>query len=213
MFVHFLLYLAYICAAIYAPPEVTNGPEDVTAKTSQNVQFTCKFKAPTLTGVSIVVWLKDDFAVIHLSSHYKISRIAVGENRDQFISTLNILSVTDKDEGKYTCYCYYNTSMVLSTKNKYVRSSLASANLQIKDDSDKKSSSEIQLYASICAGTVVLVSVVTIWIIGVSFYLRYRRRPQLVNLQENYYDSDDLDEKQSLIDKETQGKISNCLDG
>ena len=204
MFVHFLLYTLLTYAAIYALPEVTDGPEDVTAKTSQDVQFTCEFKAPTQAGVSIVVWLKDDFAVIHSSSHYNIS-IVVGKKSDHFMtSTLSILSITDKDEGKYTCYCYYNTTIVLSTKHQYVRSSLVSANLHVNSE---KSFSDVQLYASITAGTVVFVSVLTIWIIGVSFYLRYRRRPQLVNLQENYYDSDDHDEKQFLKDKTTQSKI------
>ena len=194
------LYITY--TVVYALPEVTTGPEDVTPKTSQNVRFTCEFKAPTQAGVSIVVWLKDDFAVIHSSSHYKISVNTIGENTDHFISTLSILSVTDEDEGKYTCYCYYNTTMVISTKHQYVRSGLASANLHIK-----KSSSDVQLYASISAGTAVFVSVLTIWIIGVSFFLRYRKRPQLVNLRENCYESDDYDEKRSLIDKAAQGKI------
>ena len=193
---------------------MTTGPEDVTAKASQNVQFTCEFKAPTRAGVSIVVWLKDDFAVIHSSSHYKISVNSsmtvgpVGENIDHFISTLSILSVNDEDEGKYTCYCYYNTTMVTSTKHQYVRSNLESASLHIESNDDKKSLSDVQLYASISAGTAVFVLVLTIWIIGVSIYLRYRRRPQLVNLRENCYDSDDYDEKRSLLDKTTQGKIS-----
>lgn len=198
------MFIFAVHAAIYDLPEVTSGPEDVEAKTSQDVKFTCEFKAPTQADVSIVVWLKDDFAVIRSSSHYNISTTVdpVGENSDHFISMLRIFSITDKDEGKYTCYCYYNTTIVLSTKSHYVRSSLASANLQIKSEE-----SDVQLYASIAAGTIVFVSVLTIWIIGVSFYLRYHRRPQLVNLRENCYDSDDHDEKKLLIDKATQGKI------
>ena len=54
---------------VYDLPKVTTGPKDVTAKSSQTVQFTCEFKAPTLTGVSIVEWLKDIFYESKSSSH------------------------------------------------------------------------------------------------------------------------------------------------
>jgi len=123
-----LLYALLTHAVVYSIPEVINGPTDVSTKATQNVQFKCEFKAPTLAGVSIVVWLKDDFSVIQSSSHYSISVNpsvavgAVGENTDRFISTLSIFSVTSEDTGKYSCYCYYNTTMVTSTKNQYVTS-------------------------------------------------------------------------------------------
>ena len=207
-----LLYALVTHAVVYTYPEVIEGPADVSAKATQNVQFKCEFEAPTATGVSIVVWLKDDFAVIQSSSHYNISMNpsvtddGVGENTDHFISTLSILGVTNKDAGKYSCYCYYNTTMVTSTKSQYVISNVKSANLQIKSDDNKKSLSYTQLYAAVSAGTVVFIVLMTVWIISAIVYLRYRKRPQLVNLQEGYYDGDEYDEKQSLI-QAAQGRM------
>ena len=212
--------LQHMCAlltlvVVYDLPKVTTGPKDVTAKPSQSVQFTCEFKAPTLTGVSIVVWLKDDFYEIKPSSHYNISVHypvminAIGDqDDDHFVSTLTILSITDDDEGKYTCYCYYNTTLVTSTKHQYITSNLESANLKMASDNNnnKESSTAIPLYASITAGTAVFISTIIIWIIGVTIFLRYRRRPRLVNLQEDCYESND-DEKQPLIEKNKQGKM------
>ena len=195
---------------VYDLPKVTVGPKDVTAKLSQSVQFACEFKAPTRTDVSIVVWLKDDFYEVKSSSHYNITvHLSVtvsamgAQDNDHFVSTLNILNISDEDEGKYTCYCYYNTSLVTSTKHQYITSNLKSAKLSIPNDDDnnnEESSTAIPLYASITAGTVVFISTFVIWIIGVIIFLRYRRRPQLVNLREDCYESSD-DEKQPLLEK------------
>ena len=194
---------------VYDLPKVTIGPEDVTAKLSQSVYFACEFKAPTRADVSIVVWLKDDFYEIKSSSHYNITvhpSMAISamgaQDNDHFVSTLNILNISDEDEGKYTCYCYYNTSLVTSTKHQYITSNLKSAKLSIPNDdnNNEESSTAIPLYASITAGTAVFISTVVIWIIGVIIFLRYRRRPQLVNLREDCYESSD-DEKQPLLEK------------
>ena len=212
MFSKGCLFIFIVYIAVYNRPKLTTGPEDVSAKISQDVRFTCEFEASTQPGVSIVVWLKDDFAVLHSSSHYTISNTpvtgsSINENTDHFISTLSISSVTDDDEGKYSCYCYYNKTIVTSTKQEYIRSTPKSANLNINSDNNK-SWSNVKLYASISAGTAVFVSVITIWIIGVSFYLRYRRRPRLVDLNEDCYDSTD-NEKQPLLDKSKYEVIYN----
>lgn len=213
IFVDSLLCALFIHVVVYDFPKVTAGPKDVTAKLSQSVQFTCEFKAPTRADVSIVVWLKDDFYEIKSSSNYNITvhppiTISAIEEpgNDHFVSTLSILSVSDEDEGKYTCYCYYNTSLVTSTKHQYITSNLESAKLSIpsNDDNNEESSTAIPLYASITAATAVFISTVVIWIIGVIIYLRYRKRPQLVNLQEDCYESTE-DEKQFLLEKNKQG--------
>ena len=195
---------------MYGLPEVTSGPVDVTTRLSHDVQFTCKFRGPTQDGVSLVVWLKDDFYEIKSSPHYNISLTVspVENDTNHFVSTLDILSVSDDDEGKYTCYCYYNTTLVTSTKHQYVTSNLKSANLHIESDNNSKQSS--LLYVSITTGTAVFILAITIWVIGVILYLRYRRRPQLVNLREVECSDDEkqsFDEKQFLIPKMRKGMV------
>jgi len=199
---------------VYAFPEVVSGPKNVTARLSQNVQFTCEFRAPTYAGVSIVVWLKDGFGVILSSAHYNITSVnslmttdSIKGESYHLMSSLSILNITDDDEGKYTCYCYYNTSLVTSIKHKYVTSNLESANLHITSGGNNHD--HLQLYATISSGITVTISVIIIWIVGIALYKRYHTRPKLVNLKESSsYDDDDIhghDEKQPLLEDTTQG--------
>jgi len=106
------------------------GPKNVRASTGAEVSFTCHLEAPTKPGVSVIVWLKNDFQVTE-SSHFTISTTTEPTSKFQITTTLTISSVTTEDDGKYTCYCYYNRSMV--TSSQYVTSNQKSASLHVKD--------------------------------------------------------------------------------
>ena len=94
------------------------------------MNLTCAIKAPTKDRVSIVVWLKNDFEVTQ-SSHSTITTVADPTTKNLLLTTLTIFSVTSEDNGKYSCYCYYNRSMVSSAQ--YVTSTQKSANLHVKN--------------------------------------------------------------------------------
>ena len=65
----------------------------------------------------MVVWLKDNLPVKN-TQHYNIITTTNPGEDDLIVSNLNINTITSEDEGTYTCYCYYNRTMV--TSNKYV---------------------------------------------------------------------------------------------
>lgn len=111
-------------------PKVIKGPKNVRTSTGETVNFTCNIEAPKNHGVSIIVWLKNDFEVTQ-SSKNTITTIVDPTTRNLLTTTLTISSVTDEDNGKYTCYCYYNRSMVTSAQ--YVTSNQKSANLHVKN--------------------------------------------------------------------------------
>ena len=110
-------------------PEVIRGPRSVRASVGETVHFSCSMKSLSITGASIIVWLKDDFQVTD-PSHYTIITTADPTSKDHITTTLTISSVTNEDDGKYTCYCYYNRSMV--TSSQYVTSNQLSAKLHVK---------------------------------------------------------------------------------
>ena len=87
-------------------PRIISGPIQLNHQTLQ-----CKFIASTLPEVAVVVWEKNSIELSN-SSLYNIIQTSIPE--DQVVSTLTISS-SDYD-GTYTCYCYYNNSMVTSTK-------------------------------------------------------------------------------------------------
>ena len=106
---------------------------EVCAAENDNVSLHCSFNASTMDGATIVVWLKDNSVI---KGYDNETRPVQGKN-DELISTLHIRNFTRKDQGVYTCYCYYNESLV--TSHKLVTSDEATvyvkANCPAKEDS------------------------------------------------------------------------------
>ena len=99
-------------------PRIISGPIQLNHQTLQ-----CKFIASTIPEVAVVVWEKNSIQLSN-SSLYNIIQNSIPE--DQVIS---ILTINSSDYyGTYTCYCYYNNSLVTSTKT--FRSNLSSLTLQ-----------------------------------------------------------------------------------
>jgi len=119
-----------IFIVVFERPKVTKAPKNVKASTGETVNFTCAIRTPTKAGITIIVWLKNDFEVTQ-SSHTTITTITDSTTKNLLTTILTISSVTSEDNGKYTCYCYYNRSMVTSAK--YVTSNQKSASLHVKN--------------------------------------------------------------------------------
>ena len=113
----YLLYEAiYLCnkpipcfihTAVFNTPKVIAGPnKHIKTKLNDSISLQCQFRAPF--EVTIVVWLKDNLPVKN-TQHYNI---------------------TSEDEGIYTCYCYYNRTVV--TTSKYVVSNEMSTTLHLR---------------------------------------------------------------------------------
>ncbi|XP_065886340.1 titin-like isoform X2 [Dysidea avara] len=100
---------------VFDLPKVTDDPkEHIKAKLNDSISLQCQFRAPI--EVTIVVWLKDNLPVKN-TQHYNIITTTNPGVDDLIVSNLNINTITSEDEGTYTCYCYYNRTMVTSSKN------------------------------------------------------------------------------------------------
>lgn len=82
-----------------------------------------------MEGVTIVVWLKDG-SMIQNQDHYDIKSGPVYGKDNEIKSTLTVNNFTDEDQGTYTCYCYYNSSMVVSKSDIPITSDTKSITLQ-----------------------------------------------------------------------------------
>ena len=63
-----------------------------------------------MEGATIVVWLKDK---IEITGHDNETKPVKGVD-NELMSILNIKHFSHDDQGDYTCYCYYNKSIVTS---------------------------------------------------------------------------------------------------
>ncbi|XP_065885439.1 hemicentin-1-like isoform X2 [Dysidea avara] len=183
---------AHSSLTVYKQPNVIKGPKNVRTSAGETVNLTCTIETPTKPSVSIIVWLKDDFEVTQ-TPHYTITTTADPTTKYLLTTTLTISSVTSEDNGKYTCYCYYNRSMV--TSSHYVTSNQKSASLHVKNGSELSDQSKI---AVIIATTVTILLVIVLWIIGTMICLvrcSKNRSQKLVDLTR--YSEDD--EKRLLL--------------
>ena len=92
-------------------PRIIKGPIELEGHRPRMLQ--CQFNASTLQGITVVVWKKNNIELQN-SSHYIIAQSSNLELEDLVISTLTINS--SDYYGNYSCYCYYNSSLVQSTK-------------------------------------------------------------------------------------------------
>ena len=104
-------YFSY--AAVFNNPKIIGSSDGKICTTiNDSVSLHCLFNTATMEGATIVVWLKDNS---NISGYENETRPVEGED-NKLISILQIRSVTHEALGTYTCYCYYNKSMVTSDK-------------------------------------------------------------------------------------------------
>ena len=117
-----------IHTAVFDLPKAIAGPnKHIKTKLNDSISLQCQFRAPI--EVTIVVWLKDNLSVKN-TQHYNIITTTNPGVDDFIVSNLNINTITSEDEGTYTCYCYYNRTMV--TTSKYVVSNEISTTVHLK---------------------------------------------------------------------------------
>ena len=106
------------------PKIISSSSNEVCATVNDSVSLHCTFNTATMEGVTIVVWLKDQSEITGYDNE---TRPVQGED-DVLVSILNMKKFRLKDQGEYTCYCYYNQSMV--TSDKPVKSDNTTFNVQ-----------------------------------------------------------------------------------
>ena len=106
----------FLVTVAYEKPNILKDDnKHFKVKLNETVTFQCKIQAPTMDGVTIVVWLKNNWP-IQDTEHYKINTTTNPGVEDLIISDLSINAFTGHDQGIYTCYCYYNRTMVTTSK-------------------------------------------------------------------------------------------------
>ena len=96
--------------AVFNTPKIISSDSEVCIAQNDTASLHCTFNASTMDGATVVVWLKDHS---NISGYENFTGPVPGKN-NEINSILNITNVAHKDEGAYTCYCYYNESLVMS---------------------------------------------------------------------------------------------------
>ena len=92
-------------------PRIISGPRQLDGQGPAILQ--CQFSASAHPGVTIVVWKRNNMKLYN-SSLYLITQSSFPGKENHVVSTLMINS--SEYYGTYTCYCYYNRSLVVSTE-------------------------------------------------------------------------------------------------
>ena len=94
-------------------PSLIKPPANVTAKQHANAQFQCQFKASTVKYLTTIKWFKgEDITAITNTSKHQVIQGSQPDENDVIFSELNVVNVSTSDEGNYSCYCYYNRTIL-----------------------------------------------------------------------------------------------------
>ena len=97
------------------PTVAKTSKRNIKAHINDSKTLQCQFNAPTMKDVTVIVWTKDDMA-INSSDHYRIRTFTKPGIDDLIVSEITINNIAASDQGKYSCYCYYNRDLVTSSK-------------------------------------------------------------------------------------------------
>ena len=95
---------------MYSYPKVLNIsvlPSTSTIAVGSNISLLCWIKA--LLKGTVVEWLKNGHKVT-------LEHIEIQHGND-ILSNLTIVNVTQEDNANYSCWCYYNRSIVTTAGN------------------------------------------------------------------------------------------------
>ena len=64
--------------------------------------------------MTITEWFKDGHAITNTNlNKYQVVQGPDSQENNVVFSILHILNVSKSDEGKYSCYCYYNKTILV----------------------------------------------------------------------------------------------------
>ncbi|XP_065883772.1 uncharacterized protein [Dysidea avara] len=101
--------------------------------------MTCTFTASQTPYLSICAWSNKD-GRINPSHKYHFNQTSVSGRDNQVACTLTVADVTNADEGKYYCYCFYNESFWLKyhfPQYSNISSQHGETNVQLTDDNSE----------------------------------------------------------------------------
>jgi len=127
-----LQYLYYL--AVYPRPTIEKGPDSKTVNKHDPVQFICEIVASSLEHFTRAVWWKDG-SPTRLPANSNITLQASASNDSLFIYSLVIPEVSKSDKGVYSCYAYYNQTILNSMGIDHaIESNHLSADLKVKGE-------------------------------------------------------------------------------
>jgi len=131
--VYAINFVYYLCLVVYKRPTVIDGPDSKTLHKHERAQFICKIVASSLDHFTNAAWWKDG-SPTRLPNKANITLQTFPGNDSSYISSLILKDITKNDEGSYTCYSYYNQTILRSMGIDHaVESNHKSADLKIKE--------------------------------------------------------------------------------
>jgi len=111
---------------------VKPGPDSQSPHKHDRAQFTCKFVASSLDHFTQAAWTRNDDPTKIPSNAILANQTSPG-NDTLFVYSLVIPKVSKSDEGTYSCYAYYNQTILSSMGIDHaIESDHMSADLKIK---------------------------------------------------------------------------------
>ena len=89
------------------------GPDSKTLHKHEKVQFVCNIVASSLKYFTNAAWWKNG-SPTRLPNKANITLQTSPGNDSSFIYSLIIEDITESDEGTYSCYSYYNQTILSS---------------------------------------------------------------------------------------------------
>ena len=109
------------------------GPDSKTLQKHDRVKFTCEFVASSLDYLTQAAWLRNNDPNDIPTKAIYLNQTMPGNNT-HFVYSLILPDITRSDEGSYSCYSYYNKTILEKSMKIYhaVESDHMSADLRVK---------------------------------------------------------------------------------
>ncbi|XP_065920649.1 uncharacterized protein [Dysidea avara] len=159
---------------IYVQPKLIAAPTNVTIKKNNVAHFKCQCNSSTLQYFTLFKWLRDSNTIANDNNKYQISGGPVSHQVNMVYSELSILNVTEDDEGSYSCYCYYNQTMLSRIHiSKQFKSNTRSAVLTLTNEDYDHKLSYGKVTAILCS---IVVFIIVLVVVIITLYYRIASR-------------------------------------
>jgi len=111
------------------------GPANQTLPKHDRVKFTCDFVASSLDHFTNAAWMRNNDPS-DIPKKAEFTNQTTPGNNTHFVYSLILKDITESDEGSYTCYSYYNQTILRSMGIYHaVESDHMSADLKVEGNS------------------------------------------------------------------------------